>query len=77
VHGVPEFPVYYMRGGTSTGIVLWHEHLPEDQALKEELIRAIMGVPASGETRATSRRPASARRTHEQQSLHRVPPRLG
>ncbi|RPI46481.1 MAG: PrpF protein [Betaproteobacteria bacterium] len=40
-----------MRGGTSTGIVLWHEHLPEEQTLKEELIRAIMGVPPSGETR--------------------------
>ncbi len=51
VNGVPEFPVYYMRGGTSTGIVLWHEHLPDDQALKEELIRAIMGVPMCGETR--------------------------
>ncbi len=49
--GIPQFPVYYMRGGTSTGIVLWHEHLPEDQALKEELIRSIMGVPACGETR--------------------------
>jgi len=49
--GVAEFPVYYMRGGTSTGIVLWHEHLPEEQTLKEELIRAIMGVPPSGETR--------------------------
>jgi 2-methylaconitate cis-trans-isomerase PrpF len=49
--GTPRFPVYYMRGGTSTGIVLWHEHLPEDQALKEELIRAIMGVPACGESR--------------------------
>jgi hypothetical protein len=49
--GVPSFPIYYMRGGTSTGIVLWHEHIPEEQALKEELIRAIMGVPASGEQR--------------------------
>jgi 2-methylaconitate cis-trans-isomerase PrpF len=49
--GVPSFPVYYMRGGTSTGVVFWHEHLPEDQTLKEELIRAVMGVPASGETR--------------------------
>jgi len=49
--GTPEFPVYYMRGGTSTGIVLWNEHLPDDQALKEELIRAIMGVPACGESR--------------------------
>lgn len=51
VAGTPSFPVYYMRGGTSTGIVLWHEHLPEDLALKEELIRAVMGVPATGETR--------------------------
>lgn len=49
--GVPFFPVFYMRGGTSTGIVLWHEHVPEDQALKEELIRAIMGVPTCGEHR--------------------------
>ena len=49
--GVPSFPIYYMRGGTSTGIVLWHEHVPEEQALKEELIRTIMGVPARGEHR--------------------------
>ena len=49
--GIASFPVYYMRGGTSTGIVLWHDHLPEDQALKEELIRAIMGVPSCGESR--------------------------
>ncbi|MPZ43577.1 MAG: PrpF protein [Betaproteobacteria bacterium] len=49
--GIAQFPVYYMRGGTSTGIVLWHEHVPEEQALKEELIRAIMGVPACGESR--------------------------
>lgn len=49
--GIPQFPVYYMRGGTSTGIVLWHEHVPEEQALKEELIRVIMGVPPCGETR--------------------------
>lgn len=48
---IAQFPVYYMRGGTSTGIVLWHEHVPEEQALKEELIRAIMGVPLCGETR--------------------------
>lgn len=51
VNGVPHFPVYYMRGGTSTGIVLWTGHVPEEQALKEELIRSIMGVPACGETR--------------------------
>jgi 2-methylaconitate cis-trans-isomerase PrpF len=51
VNDVAEMPVYYMRGGTSTGVVLWHEHLPRDPALKEEAIRWIMGVPASGETR--------------------------
>jgi len=51
INGVPEFPVYYMRGGTSTGIVLWHEHLPEPLALREELIRALMGVPMTGEMR--------------------------
>lgn len=51
VNGVPHFPVFYMRGGTSTGIVLWTGHIPEDQGLKEELIRSIMGVPACGESR--------------------------
>ena len=39
-------------GGTSTGIVLWHEHLPADLALREEAIRWIMGVPAAGEIKA-------------------------
>lgn len=47
--GVLEIPVYHMRGGTSTGIVLFKEHLPEDQALCEELIRHLMGVPQKGE----------------------------
>jgi 2-methylaconitate cis-trans-isomerase PrpF len=51
VHGVVELPVYYMRGGTSTGIVLWHHHLPQDQALREEAIRWIMGVPMAGDAR--------------------------
>ncbi len=49
VNGVLELPVYHMRGGTSTGIVLWHAHLPSDPALREEAIRWIMGVPAIGE----------------------------
>ncbi len=49
VNGVLELPVYHMRGGTSTGIVLWHEHLPREPALREEAIRWIMGVPAAGE----------------------------
>jgi 4-oxalomesaconate tautomerase len=45
---VLELPVYHMRGGTSTGIVLWHAHLPSDPALREEAIRWIMGVPPAG-----------------------------
>ncbi len=51
VNGVLELPVYHMRGGTSTGVVLWHEHLPADLALREEAIRWIMGVPPAGEVK--------------------------
>jgi 4-oxalomesaconate tautomerase len=51
VNGVLELPLYYMRGGTSTGIVLWEEHLPADLALREEAIRWIMGVPPAGEVK--------------------------
>lgn len=51
IHGVAHFPLYYMRGGTSTGVVLWEPHLPQALELKEELIRRIMGVPVSGETK--------------------------
>src|SRR3954470_18746661 len=51
VNDVLEIPVYHMRGGTSTGIVLWHEHLPAELDLREEAIRAIMGVPAVGEAK--------------------------
>src|SRR3954451_12083740 len=51
VNDVLELPVYHMRGGTSTGIVLWHDHLPAELALREEAIRAIMGVPATGEAK--------------------------
>ncbi len=46
---VLEIPVYHMRGGTSTGILLSEAHLPTDLALREELIRHIMGVPLEGE----------------------------
>jgi 4-oxalomesaconate tautomerase len=49
VNGVLELPVYHMRGGTSTGIVLWEEHLPRDRALREEAILRLMGAPAHGE----------------------------
>ena len=47
--GVLEIPVYHMRGGTSTGILLYEAHLPDDLGLREELIRHIMGVPLMGE----------------------------
>lgn len=47
--GVLEIPVYHMRGGTSTGIVLYEGHLPAAGPLREELIRRIMGVPLEGE----------------------------
>jgi 4-oxalomesaconate tautomerase len=51
VNDVLELPVYHMRGGTSTGIVLWHEHLPAELALREEAIRWIMGVPRTGDVK--------------------------
>lgn len=51
LNGVAHFPLYYMRGGTSTGVVLWEPHLPQALAPREELIRRIMGVPVTGETK--------------------------
>lgn len=51
VNDIVELPVYHMRGGTSTGIVLWHEHLPREPALREEAIRWIMGVPQTGDSK--------------------------
>ncbi|MGQ7791067.1 PrpF domain-containing protein [Faunimonas sp. B44] len=47
-NGFLEFPIYHMRGGTSSGIVVWARLFPEDVALREELIRHIMGVPIEG-----------------------------
>jgi 4-oxalomesaconate tautomerase len=46
--GVVEFPVHAMRGGTSTGLVLWERFAPADPALREELLRHLMGVPLAG-----------------------------
>lgn len=47
--GVLQFPVSHMRGGTSTGVLLWGPHLAPFGALREEIIRKIMGVPEAGE----------------------------
>ena len=30
--GILQFPVFHMRGGTSTGLVLAREDVPEDEA---------------------------------------------
>ena len=49
VGGTLEVPVWHARGGTSTGIVLLADHLPGSTALREEVIRNVMGVPLSGE----------------------------
>lgn len=37
-----------MRGGTSTGIILWEPLVPVEPHLREELVRHIMGVPLEG-----------------------------
>jgi 2-methylaconitate cis-trans-isomerase PrpF len=37
-----------MRGGTSTGLVLWDRLVPEDALLRDELLRHLMGVPHEG-----------------------------
>ncbi|MEO6986959.1 MAG: PrpF domain-containing protein [Paralcaligenes sp.] len=46
--GVFEFPVHHMRGGTSTGLVIWQPYAPPDIGLREELLRHLMGVPLAG-----------------------------
>ncbi|MHC8400975.1 PrpF domain-containing protein [Pseudomonas sp. MDT1-17] len=46
--GVFEIPVHYMRGGTSTGVVVWEPLLPKDERLRDELLRHLMGVPLIG-----------------------------
>ena len=48
LNGLLEIPVHHVRGGTSTGIVLDERCLPDPIGLREEVIRAIMGVPPAG-----------------------------
>lgn len=47
--GVWHFPAHFMRGGTSTGLVLQKALVPEAPALRDELLRHLMGVPLSGD----------------------------
>lgn len=49
--GVMELPVHHMRGGTSTGVVIWEPLLPRDEGLRAELLRHLMGVPLDGNQR--------------------------
>ncbi|MBS0248728.1 MAG: PrpF protein [Proteobacteria bacterium] len=37
-----------MRGGTSTGLIIWDRAAPKDVALREELLRHLMGLPLAG-----------------------------
>jgi hypothetical protein len=46
--GLLEFPVHHVRGGTSTGLVLWERFSPEPLSLREELLRHLQGVPLAG-----------------------------
>jgi 2-methylaconitate cis-trans-isomerase PrpF len=46
--GFVEFPVHYMRGGTSTGVVVWEPLLPKNEQLRDELLRHLMGIPQAG-----------------------------
>jgi 4-oxalomesaconate tautomerase len=46
--GVLELPVHHMRGGTSTGLVLWERFCPQSLHLREELLRHLQGVPLAG-----------------------------
>jgi len=50
-NGVIEFPVHHMRGGTSTGLVILDRLAPADRALREELLRHLMGLPLAGTRR--------------------------
>ena len=47
-NGVVEFPVHHVRGGTSTGLVIWDRFAPGETELKEELLRHLMGLPMTG-----------------------------
>ena len=53
-HGVLHFPVSYMRGGTSTGVVVWGPHLRAFGQHRDEIIRKIMGVPDEGERKGNA-----------------------
>ena len=46
--GTWEFPVLHVRGGTSTGLIIWDRVAPKQLELREELLRHLMGLPLTG-----------------------------
>lgn len=46
--GTWEFPVLHVRGGTSTGLIIWDRAAPQQLELREELLRHLMGLPLQG-----------------------------
>ena len=46
--GTWEFPVLHVRGGTSTGLIIWDRIAPKQLELREELLRHLMGLPLQG-----------------------------
>lgn len=42
-----------MRGGTSTGLIIWDRIAPKQLELREELLRHLMGLPLQGATNDT------------------------
>jgi len=51
--GTWEFPVLHVRGGTSTGLIIWDRIAPKQIELREELLRHLMGLPLQGSTNDT------------------------
>ena len=51
--GTWEFPVLHVRGGTSTGLIIWDRVAPKALELREELLRHLMGLPLQGSTSDT------------------------
>ena len=51
--GTWEFPVLHVRGGTSTGLIIWDRIAPRQLELREELLRHLMGLPLQGSTSDT------------------------
>lgn len=52
-NGTWEFPVLHVRGGTSTGLIIWDRIAPKQLELREELLRHLMGLPLQGSTNDT------------------------